>query len=144
MGDIDALRRLSGSLTLDAIMAGLDVLTTTKTRMRAGSHPQVLLEMAVVRLSRLGELVPLAKLAEALRLGSFEAGGANAPVRSAPSTARVAPPELSAPAIAGMSLSEMMAMKAKPSSSPNPVPVKPSTPIRARRIPCHAQGGRPQ
>jgi DNA polymerase-3 subunit gamma/tau len=51
-------------LTLDTILAGLDVLTTTKTRLRATSHGQVLLEMAVVRLSRLDELVPIAQLAQ--------------------------------------------------------------------------------
>jgi DNA polymerase-3 subunit gamma/tau len=54
------------SLSLDAILAGLDVWTTTKARMRGSSHGQVLLEMAVVRLSRLDELLSVPQLIQSL------------------------------------------------------------------------------
>jgi DNA polymerase-3 subunit gamma/tau len=60
----ETARQQSAALTLDTILAGLDVLATTKARLRTSAHGQVLLEMAVVRLSRLDELVPVAQLAQ--------------------------------------------------------------------------------
>jgi len=50
------------SLALDSILAGLDVLTTTKSRLRGSNHGLVLLEMAVLRLIRLDELLPIAQV----------------------------------------------------------------------------------
>lgn len=63
---IEGAKRQAQALTLDTILAGLDVLSTTKSRLRATSHTQVLLEVAVVRLSRLDELLPIAQLAQTL------------------------------------------------------------------------------
>ncbi len=51
------------ALSLDTILAGLDVLTTAKARLRGSSHSMVLMEMAVLRLLRLDELVPVSQLA---------------------------------------------------------------------------------
>jgi DNA polymerase-3 subunit gamma/tau len=62
----ETMKQQARSLALDTIMAGLDVLTTTKSRLRTTSQGQVMLEMAVVRLSRLDDLVPVAQLAQAL------------------------------------------------------------------------------
>jgi DNA polymerase-3 subunit gamma/tau len=56
----------AGSMNLDTVLAGLDILTTTKNRMRGTSHPQILLELAVVRLARLDELTPLTQLTQLL------------------------------------------------------------------------------
>jgi DNA polymerase-3 subunit gamma/tau len=56
-------------LSLDAIMAGLDVWTAAKSRMRDNAHAQVLLEMAVVRLARMEELLAVGQLASALSQG---------------------------------------------------------------------------
>ena len=39
--------------TLDTVLAGLDVLTATKVKLRGSPHVQVLLEVAVVRLARM-------------------------------------------------------------------------------------------
>ncbi|HEX3150032.1 MAG TPA: DNA polymerase III subunit gamma/tau [Gemmataceae bacterium] len=58
----DSVKAQAQAMTLDTILAGLDVLTTTKSRLRTSSHGQVLLEMTIVRLSRLDELVPVAQL----------------------------------------------------------------------------------
>ncbi|MCS7045282.1 MAG: DNA polymerase III subunit gamma/tau, partial [Gemmataceae bacterium] len=58
------LRQQAEGLNLDTILAGLDILTTAKTRLRSSGHAQVLIEMALVRLARLDELVPLAQWAE--------------------------------------------------------------------------------
>jgi DNA polymerase-3 subunit gamma/tau len=76
----ETVRQQSRSLTLDTILAGLDVLTTAKSRLRMSGHGQVLLEVAIARLSRLDELVPVSQLATWLT----QPGNAPAaPVRSA-------------------------------------------------------------
>jgi DNA polymerase-3 subunit gamma/tau len=54
---------------LDTVLAGLDILTTTKGKMRGSSHVQILLEIAVVRLARLDELLSVSQLAQALADG---------------------------------------------------------------------------
>ena len=54
------------ALSLDTILAGLDVLSTTKARMRASGHGRVLVEMALIRLSRMEDLISLSQLAGAL------------------------------------------------------------------------------
>lgn len=48
--------------SLDTVLAGLDVLTTAKARMRGSPHLPVLLEMAVVRLARLEEMLSVGEL----------------------------------------------------------------------------------
>lgn len=77
---LEAAKQQARGLTLDTILAGLDVLTTTKARLRTTSHGQVLLEMAVVRLSRLDDLVPVSQLALALS----QPGAATVVARAAP------------------------------------------------------------
>jgi DNA polymerase-3 subunit gamma/tau len=52
------------SSSIDSILAGLDVLTTAKTRLRGSNYGLVLLEMTVLRLIRLDELVPVAQLSQ--------------------------------------------------------------------------------
>jgi DNA polymerase-3 subunit gamma/tau len=49
---------------LDAILAGLEILTATKAKLRGSPHAQVLLEVAAVRLSKLAELLSVAELAQ--------------------------------------------------------------------------------
>jgi DNA polymerase III subunit gamma/tau len=60
----------SRSATLDTILAGLDVLTTAKQKSRGSNHARVLLELAAVRLSRLGELLPVAALVDQMVNGA--------------------------------------------------------------------------
>lgn len=62
----EALKKQALSAKLDGILGGLEVLTATKMRMRGSTHAQVLLEMAVVRLCRLGELLSVGQLVQAL------------------------------------------------------------------------------
>ncbi|WP_020470920.1 DNA polymerase III subunit gamma/tau [Zavarzinella formosa] len=66
---VETIRRQSASQTLDTILAGLDVLATTKARLKATNHGQVLLEMAVVRLSRMEDLIPLTQIAQWISQG---------------------------------------------------------------------------
>lgn len=70
------------TISLDAILAGLEVLTATKARIRGSSHTQVLLEMAVVRLARLGDLLPVSQLVQTLLQGKVTVGPVAAPVGS--------------------------------------------------------------
>jgi DNA polymerase-3 subunit gamma/tau len=94
-----ALRRQAERLSVDTILAGLDLLVSAKTRLRATSHTRVILEMVLVRLAQLEDLIPLSQLAQWLgkengpaptRIGVSSAGVAN----SAPS-AGSAPSDLS-------------------------------------------------
>jgi DNA polymerase-3 subunit gamma/tau len=95
----EALKKHAPSVRLDAILGGLEVLTATKTRMRGSSHTQVLLEMAVVRLSRLGELRSVSELVQLAQMigagGVLPVAAANvgtpAPSRPAPTPAPVPP-----------------------------------------------------
>ena len=66
--------------SLDTILAGLDVLSTTKARLRGSNHGRTLVEMALVRLGRLDDLVSLAQLAQ--WLGQAGATGAREPTRA--------------------------------------------------------------
>jgi DNA polymerase-3 subunit gamma/tau len=94
--------RQAAVLTLDTILAGLDILSTTKARLRASSHGRVLVEMALVRLGRLDDLASLAQLTQWLR-GAQERGtpsaerpeeGSRRPALGAPrSPSLAAPPE---------------------------------------------------
>jgi DNA polymerase-3 subunit gamma/tau len=73
----ETLNRQAAALRLDTILAGLDILSTTKMRLRTSNHGRVLLEMALVRLGRLEDLASLSQLAEWLR-GSAERGAPSA------------------------------------------------------------------
>jgi DNA polymerase-3 subunit gamma/tau len=60
----EALVRQARALHLDVILAGLDVLAATRARLQRSAHARTLVEMALVRLCRLGDLIPLAQLAQ--------------------------------------------------------------------------------
>lgn len=66
----DTLAKQAQSVPLDTILAGLDVLATTKARLRTSGHGRVLVEMALVRLARLEELVSVSQLSEMLAGGA--------------------------------------------------------------------------
>ena len=77
LGGIGVPGSPTSSASLDTILAGLDIWTSTKLRMRGSPHTQILLEMALVRLSRLEEMLSVAQLAQWV-------GGAEAPLGTAP------------------------------------------------------------
>ena len=60
----EALAKQAAKLKLDTILAGLDILSSAKTRLRGIGQARVLLEMTVVRLSRLDDLVSITQLAQ--------------------------------------------------------------------------------
>ncbi len=74
-----ALAQQVQTISLDAILAGLEVLTATKARLRGSSHTLVLLEMAVVRLARLRDLLPISQLVQTLVQGKVTGGPVAAP-----------------------------------------------------------------
>ena len=51
---------------LDATLAGLDILAATRAKFRGSTQTQLLLEVAAVRLARLGDLLSVAELAQQL------------------------------------------------------------------------------
>jgi len=63
----ESIRQQAGNLGLDLILSGIDILTTAKARMRGSAPAQVLLEVAVVRLSRLEEYLSVGELWEKVR-----------------------------------------------------------------------------
>jgi DNA polymerase III subunit gamma/tau len=96
-----ALADQARKLPLDTILAGLDVLSSTKARLRNSNHGRVLLEMALVRLSRLEDLVAVTQLVQALTKPS----GSSAPGESSkkkPLTAAEAPSRVTAAAAGGV------------------------------------------
>jgi DNA polymerase-3 subunit gamma/tau len=84
----ETLATQARQVNLDTILAGLEVWTTTKARMRDTTHPQVLLEMAVVRLARMEEVLSVGQLAAALG----QPGAAVGPVVASPARQPLAPP----------------------------------------------------
>ncbi len=62
----EQIKKQAAGLTLDTILAGLDVLTAAKGKMRGSPHIQVLVEMAVVRLARMDDLLSITGLVQQL------------------------------------------------------------------------------
>jgi len=65
----DSVGKTAGRISLDTVLAGLDVWTTTKARVRGTGHAQVLLEMAVVRLARMDETLSVGHLLQSITQG---------------------------------------------------------------------------
>ncbi len=83
----ETLAKHARTAGLDTILAGLDVLSTTKARLRGSNHGRTLVEMALIRLSRLRDLVSLAQVTQ--WLGQVRAGT----VQTAQTAGTVALPE---------------------------------------------------
>src|SRR5437588_3981791 len=58
------LKQQADGMTPDTILAGLDVLVSSKSRLRFTSHGRIVFEMALVRLCRLENLVPITQLVQ--------------------------------------------------------------------------------
>ncbi len=67
------IRDHAATTGLDTVLAGLDILTAAKGKARTTAHVQVLIEVAVVRLSRLDELLSVASL---LQMAAGQGGAA--------------------------------------------------------------------
>ena len=87
---LEAVKAQVKDVSLDAILAALEVLTATKARMRGSAHTQVLLEMAVVRLCRFRDLIAVGQLAQMVsqsgaQLVAPAANGSTRPALAPPS-----------------------------------------------------------
>jgi DNA polymerase-3 subunit gamma/tau len=82
------LATLAKDLNLDTILAGLEVLNTAKTRLRFTTHSRTVVEMAVVRLSRLEDLVSVSQMVQLVAQGSQSLS-----LHGTPSKNYTAPPE---------------------------------------------------
>jgi DNA polymerase-3 subunit gamma/tau len=111
-----ALTDQAKAASLDTLLAGLDVLATTKTRMFRSNHARVLLEMALVRLGRLDDLASLAQLGQWLAHGGTPPAAAASP--PAPPAARLAGPGVPR-------LSQALDEKKKPGNPDNGVEAAP-------------------
>lgn len=73
-----ALEQAKG-LHLDQISAGMDLLATTRSRLKTSSLPRALVEVCLVRLARLRDLIPITQLAQAVSQGGGGLAGASPP-----------------------------------------------------------------
>lgn len=110
----ETLQRQAAALSVDTVLAGLDILGATKARLRGSSHGRVLLEMALVRLSRLEDLVPLTQLAQALR------GGANLPAPTSKAAGTGRPAEPARLSLAAAAKADASAVRPAPSGTEGP------------------------
>jgi DNA polymerase-3 subunit gamma/tau len=114
----ETLASQAAALKLDTVLAGLDILSSTRARLRGSNHGRTLVEMALVRLSRLEDLISLPQIAQLLGQGPSERPtGKNATAPAARPPATVPAPE---------------AVKKKPVSGPE-------APDRAAPIPLSEQ-----
>jgi DNA polymerase-3 subunit gamma/tau len=115
----DTLAGQATALKLDTILAGLDILAAARARMRNSNHGRVLLEMALVRLARLDDLLPVAELAQWVTQG--RPAGPSAPPSGAPAARpalRAQPPE---------AVKKKPLNAAEPAAAPTPVGLSPDT-----------------
>jgi len=93
----DTLLQQAKTLNLDAILAGLDILSATKGQLKNSNHGRTLVEMALVRLGRLENLVALPQLIRLLHSAGERSGvsGPNLGALTQPRSpaAPVTPPE---------------------------------------------------
>lgn len=66
---LDRLKRRAQAISLDSILTVMDLIAGTKGRLRGSSHPRVLVEMLLVRLTQLESLASISELLERLSLG---------------------------------------------------------------------------
>jgi DNA polymerase-3 subunit gamma/tau len=90
------LEKHARALSLDAILAGLDVLSTAKSRLRGSNHARTLVEMALIRLAHLADLVSLGQLATAVAQLRSDPRGLVPTPAGRPTTAGLAPSTRSA------------------------------------------------
>lgn len=77
--------------SLDTILAGMDVLVTAKQRMAKSSHARAILEMALVRMCKLEDLLPLTQIAQWLSKDGATPTAAPRPLARASAPSAVVP-----------------------------------------------------
>lgn len=109
----EALFRQAAAVNLDTVLAGLDILISTKNRLRGSGHLQTLMQMAVIRLCRLEDLAPLSQVALWL-----SQPGAAPPLSGRPPAGDPGKPGADAARPAALVLSPEAKKKAEPAELP--------------------------
>jgi DNA polymerase-3 subunit gamma/tau len=127
----DRLQQQAKSVSIDTILAGLDILATARNRLRGSTHVRIWLEMALVRLARLEDLVPVAQLAKWLATGGeLPAATSRQPSVSGNPSPRPAdgPPGSPSRPLAAAALASRTAMASPPAeANPGPLSLTPET-----------------
>jgi DNA polymerase-3 subunit gamma/tau len=90
----EVLFKQAEAVDLDTILAGLDILVSTKNRLRGSGHVQILLQMAIIRLCRLEDLASLSQLALWVSGSPVSGDRPPSPPSARPSSSGlIAPPE---------------------------------------------------
>ena len=63
---LEDVRELAAKLGMEATLAGLDLLDNALMRLKDSPHQRLLVELTMVRMARLGELIPVGQLAIAM------------------------------------------------------------------------------
>ena len=69
----ERFKKMAKGFSLDTLLAGLDILSLTKIRLKATHQPRIMVEFGLVRLSRLGNLIPLQQILQHLQAGGLPA-----------------------------------------------------------------------
>ncbi|MCL2622674.1 MAG: DNA polymerase III subunit gamma/tau [Planctomycetaceae bacterium] len=84
----DEVKQLARELGLHRILAAMQVLDQTYTKMRYSTQGRILLELALVRIANLQQLQGVAMLIEQLRNGTLSAGPSHATPAGSPNAGR--------------------------------------------------------
>lgn len=71
----DRFKNMAKSIPLDTVLAGLDVLSLTKMRLKATHQPRIMVEFGLIRLSRLANLIPVQQILQQLQSGGIPTVG---------------------------------------------------------------------
>lgn len=115
--DQEHLAPVAQALSEDALLYALTILQDAETKMRTAREPRIVLEVCLVRMSRMAELRPIGEvLARLERLEQALGGGGGAPPAAPPPRGRPADVDLR-----GGSASDLRA-----SAAPSPAPAAPA------------------
>lgn len=71
----DRFKNMARAIPLDTVLAGLDVLSLTKMRLKATHQPRIMVEFGLIRLSRLANLIPVQQILQQLQSGGIPTVG---------------------------------------------------------------------
>jgi len=119
------LKRIVAGWPIDSILAALQILSECRTRMRGSLHGRILLELGLVRVSRLENLTELGTLVE--RLAALESGAPARKPEAGDVRRKLGPPDAPAapPVLADAGEPAVKPPAPAPAKSPPPVAAAP-------------------
>lgn len=119
------LEQIKG-LTLDQITAGMDLLAANRQKLKSSPLPRSLVEVALVRLAKLKDLIPLSQLAQAVSQGTLRLGTGSSP-QAAPPPPRPTTPAMSYTASSPLKKNDLKTPENSPPDAPQGI-IAPSPP----------------